>query len=155
MPAQMNRTPSRRSSIIALRALALASAVLFVASLFGNAYCIDEAGNVRVWMPSYLLLLIGWLGPAVGVFAWLANPALVIAWIAMVAGASSEEAICPAMAALLLALSFLLHRTITVNEAGHFDRITGYGWGYWLWLGSAATAFVGCLAGLCLEPSEE
>jgi hypothetical protein len=49
--------------------------------------------------------------------------------------------------ATLLTLSFLLFGQIIHDEAGHYSRITGYGPGYWLWVASAATAFLG---GLCL-----
>jgi hypothetical protein len=39
-------------------------------------------------------------------------------------------------------LSFLLHKEIVGDEAGHLARITGYGSGYWLWVLSIGVAGV-------------
>jgi hypothetical protein len=53
--------------------------------------------------------------------------------------------LCCALASLGSSLSFLLHRQILADGAGNYAKITGYGPGYWLWVGSIVTALAGCI----------
>ncbi|TYO89411.1 hypothetical protein LX74_02989 [Elizabethkingia miricola] len=47
--------------------------------------------------------------------------------------------------AFLLSLSYLYASTITVNEGGGKAAITSYGLGYYLWLASSISLFIGNL----------
>jgi hypothetical protein len=119
------------------------SVLLFLASLSQNCYYTDG----DTWgkgARGVELLLIGWSGVGVGVPAWLANPALVWAWIAAFVRPTRIAALVAAAGAAVLALSFLRQQEIMVDEAGHLARITGYGAGYWLWVASTISALVGC-----------
>jgi hypothetical protein len=111
------------------------SCVLFVLSLFNECYFFDRAGEKKSGS-GLLLLLIGWLGVFQGIFAWLANPFLLVGWFLLVGRLPRAAAVC-AFAATVCAGSFLLYKTILTDEAGNHSKITGYGMGYWLWLASA------------------
>lgn len=92
-----------------------------------------------------MLLLIGWLGVFEGIVAWLANPALLLAWIFTLSRKRRVEAVICSLAALGLALSFLSVKEMDRDEAGHHAKIISYGLGYWLWIGSIATAYAGSM----------
>lgn len=64
---------------------------------------------------------------------------LFISWASFKSAKDSALGTKTALLAILFILSFLLYRTVLMNEAGHFGSITGYGLGYWLWLSSAIT----------------
>jgi hypothetical protein len=121
----------------------VASALLFLASLTQNAYHL-AGDNPEAWSASWGLLLIGWMGIYFGVFAWLANPLLVLSWMLCVRG-KHGAALIVSTAAVLFALSFLLHRTIVADEAPTYKAVTGYGLGYWLWLASMLIMAAGAL----------
>ena len=59
------------------------SILLFVASLTQDCFFIDRLENPRAWSNGFGLLAVGWLGVFTGVYSWLANPTLLIAWLAM------------------------------------------------------------------------
>jgi hypothetical protein len=92
--------------------------------------------------------LIGWVLIFEGVFAWLANPCLLVSWISMIVRPIPYEGIVGSVLALALTLSFLLQKQVTTNSAGDVSKITGYGAGYWLWVASAAVACLGCFVSL-------
>jgi hypothetical protein len=54
-------------------------------------------------------------------------------WIALALG----------VAALFCALSVLNVDTVVVSEAPSFAKVTGYGFGYWLWISSMVVITVG------------
>lgn len=118
------------------------SVLLFVVSLTQIAYCVDGKceGN------GFLALATGWLG-TIGyggaAMAWLANPFLFFSWI--VSSKNSLIKIVPCALALLFGLSFLFFDEIVKDEAGHYGAITGYGLGYWLWMGSMGFYFIGTI----------
>jgi hypothetical protein len=87
------------------------------------------------------VLITGRLGLFDGTVAWLANPALLSAWIFAALGHRSK-AIIAATAALLFALSFLLNQQITIDEAGHYGQLRHDGVSYWIWLASIAVAYL-------------
>ena len=117
--------------------LAATSVGLFLLSLTQDGYYIDGT-DPRAWAPAWGLLLFGWLGLFSGVFAWLANPLLVIGWILFIRR-RYRAGLWTTIAALLFMLSFLLHTTIQSSEAPTYSKITGYGPGYWLWVASGAS----------------
>ena len=123
-----------RASTIMLAATGVG---LFLLSLTQDGYYIDGT-DPRAWAPAWGLLLFGWLGLFSGVFAWVANPLLVIGWILFIRR-RYRAGLWTAIAALLLMLSFLLHTTILSSEAPTYSKITGYGPGYWLWVASGVS----------------
>ncbi len=135
-----------RGSMVAL------SMLLFAVSLALDGFYVDR-GSDSAWSPCLGLLLIGWMGMFDGIFAWLANPFLLVAWVLMLIPRARFVAPIFAIVAILLALSFLLHEQIMVDEAGNYAKITGYGTGYWLWVASMAAALSGCVIGVLLPPT--
>lgn len=115
-----------------LAACGMASILLFAASLTQDCFYIDRPENPRAWSNGFGLLMVGWLGILTGVYSWLANPTLLVAWLAMWSPAHRTYAIGTAGIALLLTLSFLLHHDIMSDESGNRSKITAYGPGYWL-----------------------
>ena len=107
-----------------------------------DCFYIDRA-DPDAWAPGIALLLIGWLGLLDGMLAWLANPMLALAWIAIWFPRLRFVSLACAVIALLFALSFLLHDDIMADEGGGRAAITEYHWGYWLWLGSIAAMVIG------------
>jgi hypothetical protein len=89
-------------------------------------------------------LLFGWIGVLSGTVAWLANPALLFAWLMFLMGRYQGAAIS-ALIATALMLSFLLTKTVISSEAPTFSKVIGYGPGYWLWLASALALVIGSI----------
>jgi hypothetical protein len=123
------------------RSLRWLSLVLYALALLGPGFYFG--GSREPW-EAYLLLLTGWLGLAYGHFSWLANPAFLIAQLMY---RTRDRSLRACTVALLLALSFLLHRTIAVSEAPTYASIVGYGWGYYLWVLSIAVLGASHLVG--------
>lgn len=119
-----------------------ASVLLFLASMPLDSFCIP--GTCSEW-PSYALLFMGWLNlyafPSAG-YVWLANPALLLAWLFAFTGRKSL-AVVLSLAALALSASFLRVPEVLVAEQQPPAPVVGYGAGYWLWLASCAAAFIG------------
>jgi hypothetical protein len=98
---------------------------------------------------SWKVLAYGWIGMLIGHpahFLWLANPAVLTAWILMAislsAGSKATKviAIAASSIALVLAASFLLPVTIVANEGAVPEQIRSREAGYWLWLTSMLIA---------------
>lgn len=108
------------------------SAACFAVSLFPPAYYSGEAFKPAY---GYGLLMFGWMGPLDGHFAWLANPAYLIALVAKPAKRPRVSA-AASLIGLAFALSFLLHKKMMDLEMGNvfYRTIMAYGFGYWLWL---------------------
>lgn len=114
-----------------------ASVGIFALSLTQRGFFVN---NPHVWNdPAYFLLLMGWAGVPEGIFAWLANPLLLLSWVLAYAG-RPRPALISALCAILAAASFLLVRSVPTNESGTVVQVTGYGLGYWLWLLSILAA---------------
>lgn len=133
---------------------------LFLISLTQVSYCTQSCS----WGVSTLLL--GWIGmliefgniisavmgfllgndftlrnPVGATFSWLANPLLILAFLAI--RRDAKIAMRLALVATAFMLSFLLFDNILDKEAGGYATITGYGAGYWLWLLSSVTTLAG------------
>jgi hypothetical protein len=93
------------------------------------------------------LLLIGPFGVLYGIFEWLANPVLLVAWVFSFAG-KNGIALLLGIAAAALMTAFLFRTTIVASEAPTYAKITGCAAGYWLWLSSAIVAVFGAAVGL-------
>ena len=110
------------------------SVVLFVISLTQiNIYTGAESNQVS-YARGFELLLIGWMGLLGYVFNWLANPALLLAYV-FVFKRKYEHATISSLVSVYFAASFLTRETIP--NGGDGETITGYGSGYWMWLASA------------------
>lgn len=131
----------RRSPVVT--ALGSTSILLFLASLTQDCFYIDRVENPRAWANGFGLLVVGWLGILTGIYSWLANPTLLIAWLTLFSPAHRRYAMGSAGVALLMTLTFLLHDEMMSDEAGNRSKITAYGPGYWLWIGSAVFALLG------------
>lgn len=118
------------------------SLALFLISLVLHCFYIDRP-DPAAWAPGIALLLVGWLGMFDGIFAWLANPLLLLAWTAIWFPRLRFASFACALLALLFALSFLLHDDIMADEGGGRAAITEYSWGYWIWLSSISTMVIG------------
>src|SRR5580692_8960828 len=115
----------------------LLSLVVFIIGMFLPAYYQnlpdDPAPN------SFGLLWMGWGGLITGNFEWLANPILLLSWLAALGKDVATTLISAALSVLLIA-SFLRRTEVvypTDNDARH-ALIQAHGPGYWLWLASAA-----------------
>src|SRR5215467_14437437 len=109
------KAKSRRPPTVVVAFFAV-SVLLFLASLTQDGFYIDRSDNPRAWAPCIGLLLVGWIVVFEGVFAWLANPALLVTWIAMWFRPTHKAAVGAGIAALCFALSFLLHDQIMTSE---------------------------------------
>ncbi len=127
-----------------------ASVALFAACLLNDGYYI-EGPNPDAWADARGLLMLGWIGIASGTFAWLANPALLLAWV-LALKKKHSLALVATIAAFVLMVTFLLQDTVISSEAPTYSRITGYGMGFWLWVASAAVHAVGCV--IAVMPTE-
>jgi len=118
---------------------------LFVLAMTQTAYyevTDDPARN------SAGLLLIGWMGAlASGYIEWIANPLLFYSWVAAL-HKRYWQAVGSAVLALTLILSFLRRTEVvwTGDNGSKTVAIRGYGFGYWLWIASAAIMVTAGLA---------
>jgi hypothetical protein len=125
------------------------SVALFVACLFFECFYVDQNQRSGGGTGGELLL-VGWIGFIDGFSAWLANPVLLIAWIMALLRPRLVSPVF-AIGALVLALGFMRHEDILINEGGGRARIVGYGLGYWLWIASMGAALAGGVVGLSLD----
>lgn len=139
--------PKPRRRLTTTGAFIAASILLFLVSLTLNCYR-TEGGGPHGWQPAFWLLLAGWIGLFAGIPAWLANPALGVAWLLMGMRRSALAALALTVASLGFALSFLLHQKIPIDEAGNYARVASYGAAYWTWVASIVVAMIGCVVGL-------
>jgi len=118
----------------------LTSIVLFVSSLTQKCYCTTtQCGD------SIMAVLAGWLGIAFGgaALSWFANPVLWISWISI--NRNFKLSFICSILSPLICLSFLFFNKVIDDEAGHYNEITGYKTGYWLWLTSSLVMIAGNL----------
>ena len=124
------------------------SIVVFICSLGESTYRTDWPGEPHG--SCFVLLLIGWLGVLGGIWAWLANPALLGAWISVWSRRTRPLALLCSLAALGFALTFLGQKEMDVDEAGNHAKIISYGAGYWVWIASIGVMILGC-TWLCIR----
>jgi hypothetical protein len=128
------------------RPLVALSVLIFLACLPWDAFC--QNGQCSSW-PGWSILLFGWMSiplapDSLANLAWLANPALVVAWVATLAR-EKAFAIAASAVALALAASFMLARDVVTNSGGFSFPITGYRMGYWVWLASMTVALIAAI----------
>lgn len=115
------------------------SIALFVASLTQTAVNMGSD-----YMLSIACLLLSWAEVFEGGIAWLANPLLFISWLFLLIK-QPKISFPLSLITFILSLSYLSVSTITVNEGGGKAAITSYGLGYYLWLASSISLFIGSL----------
>ncbi len=128
------------------------SMLLYVASLPMSCYSAQgQFGFTSGWE----LLLFGWLDLITSVPIWLANPAILLAWL-MFALRKTRLASVLATLAFCLSLTFLFFTESPMPsfEAPPVGRITGYGPGYCLWVASMGTMVIGTMVKWVNEKSE-
>lgn len=118
---------------------------LFLFSLTQAAFYIDRP-DYDAWSNPIGLLFVGWLGLLAGDAAclpWLANPLLILGWVALF----KFEKLAPIFGILAVAigLSFLGHEEIISSEAPTYSKITEIKLGYWLWILSMGILTFGSL----------
>ena len=116
------------------------SILVFVACLLLPGFYVGDTQRENLGLS---LLLTGWLGLFAGHFAWLANPLFLIAILRQ--NRKPGQAAVFALIGFLVALEFLVHKRIFIDEGGGTERITGVGWGYVLWLSSFLVFFSSAL----------
>ena len=136
------------------------SITLFIISLTQESYCTNQCGNsLAVFLVGGLGVLfeigaltdkylnintIGEVDYTIGAtFSWLANPALLIAWLTY--KESKTTSLVFTIFSFVLMLSFLTFDEVIDNEAGHYNKIISYKAGYWLWISSSAVLAAGAL----------
>ncbi|WP_407534988.1 hypothetical protein [Elizabethkingia miricola] len=115
------------------------SIALFIASLTQTAVNMGSD-----YMLSIACLLLGWAEVFEGGIAWLANPLLFISWFLLLIK-QPKISLPLSLITFFLSLSYLSVSTITVNEGGGKAAITSYSLGYYLWLASSISLFIGSL----------
>ena len=118
------------------------SLALYVVRLPFDTFCVPTGCNN--W-PSWATLLFGWLLADGGGSnsTWWANPLLFLGWLVMLKpnwrfNPGKIVAALAGYAALALTVSFYFAETVIANEGGIAQPITGYGFGYYAWVASAA-----------------
>ena len=118
------------------------SCLLFIISLTQTAYVTEPTDSIA--SHAFVALLTGWLnfmGPGI---SWFANPLLIVSWVLLLNNKINFSLIS-SFIAVLFCLSFLLFDKIALDEAVNYGEILGYGNGYWLWLASCFTVFIGSI----------
>jgi len=100
--------------------------------IMGGLGIIAELGNI---------FSLNFANPVGATFTWLANPLLWLAWF--FAFKSPKQALYFSAAATALALAFLLFPKVIGNDPDHYNEVTKYWLGYWLWLGSTVVMTAG------------
>ena len=120
------------------------SLILLIVSLTQTAYTIDYGGKDDTEISALLEFVTGW-GAAIAcppyLIPWLANPSLIIAWITF--RKKTNISLLFGFLSVAFAGSFLLFDKAPVNEAPSYSSITQIGPGYWLWLLSCTSFFLG------------
>ncbi|MBV8324774.1 hypothetical protein [Chryseobacterium sp.] len=120
----------------------LISLILFIASLpFPAVYVKDDS------MYGLACLLLGWAEMDGGGIAWLANPLIFFTALFFLMR-KTKISLLLSLLSLFLMLCYLSVGEITTDEAGHKSPVTGYGPGYFLWVASCLTLFIGNLVSL-------
>lgn len=127
------------------------SMVLFISCLFFPAFYSTKGTQEPVVWDSFMLFLFGWLGPLIGLFYWYANIFYLIALIKVKDLNISSPL---GFIAFSLALLFIFQEEILIDEGGRTAPITGYGWGYILWVASFGIFWIG-QSQLLLEQSKK
>nr|WP_144020746.1 hypothetical protein [Burkholderia sp. AU33423] len=131
------RPPMGRATTVLLAI----SVALYLVAMFTAPFR-TGAPAPHPWADGWQVLLTGWMGVLVGIYAWLANPLVFAAWL-LTAKRYRAQAVVLAGLALLFGMSFLSQHQIAVDEAGNVEPVHLDAIGYWCWLASFGVASVG------------
>jgi hypothetical protein len=134
------------------------SILAYAACLPMLAFCVgDHCSDFTSWNVLKYGLIAMFAIPHPSHLIWLANPALLTAWIltalALVEPPDASNAtpglktaaVLVSVLALIIAACFLLPVSILNNEGGVLNAVTSRRAGYWLWLASMLCAFASAL----------
>lgn len=144
-----------QTSIQQSRIALVLSIVLYMLCFTQPALCIS--GNCNGWSPRSMLVLgilnfINLASWGAGI-AWLANPLLVLSWW-LAWYFKYDKARNFGLAALLMALSLLITKGYVLAADEGPTPITGFGIGYWLWVGAIALGAISGLLGTGAPPTD-
>lgn len=122
----------------------LVSLILLILSFTQTSYRTDYSDPTANDSIGFLDFSIGWMGIFELPYGipWFANPLLIIAWALTFRNKRITPIILSFLASIFSA-SFLLFHVIPANEGGGTANIIAIGIGYWLWLASCITYFIG------------
>ena len=123
----------------------LVACCFFAISLFSSTL---ETGNGNGFLLGLVCLLFGWGSH----LSWYANPPLLLAGVFLLTKRPGAAAISAAVAIALMLTALQITETY-VNEAGTKAPVTGYGLGFYLWIGSGVALLITALASLMAGPS--
>ncbi|MBB6371739.1 hypothetical protein [Chryseobacterium shigense] len=125
----------------------IVSIVVFLISLMFPAVFTQKGGEVY----GSVCFLWGWTDLYGDGISWITNPILFFSWIFLLARQPKIAAFLGFLS-LGAALYYLTETEIIVNEPGHKFIIASYGLGYYLWIASCVTMFIGSLLLLKSKP---
>ena len=130
-----------KSYKILVRVVLYVSIGLYIASLTQDCYCTTNSCGEK-WQGIYITI-IGALGGTMSAAAltWYANPKIWVSWVLL--KKHSYKSVFFALAATIVAISFLFFDKVSGNEDGNQVTITGYHLGYWLWVASMLVTLTG------------
>ena len=117
--------------------LALPSFLLFSISMPLDSYCSDG-----VCGPSWLILLVGWMGIMASIvnILWLCNVFIFLSWINILKNNKKKSVIYSSLSSL--SVLFIYFNNHVYDESGVIRDITSIEIGYYLWLASALAALI-------------
>ncbi|MGB4840016.1 MAG: hypothetical protein WBP08_13530 [Saprospiraceae bacterium] len=110
---------------------------MLVISLTQKCYCTSNHCS-----DSIAVFIFGGMGIFYGgaALCWLANPCLIFAWLFI---KNNKLSLILSATSFLISLSFLMFSSIIDNEGGQYKNIISYAPGYWFWLLSTLSLFIG------------
>lgn len=134
------------------KTLMILSVILYIACLIQPSFY-TEASLPDSWGYGWEALLFGWLSLlSMSMWVWLGNPLLFLSWYYNTRKTYFDSLVF-GLLALSASLTFMSEKEILIDEAGHRALITGYGWGYWLWLGAEVFAIISASSALINQHS--
>lgn len=121
-PAEQKRIPTR------LKALSFLLGAAYVISLFLPSSTDSGDGN------GLLVLMMGWIGPLVGIFSWYANPLWVGALHALLLEKYKRAVLLSVISILLGSQYFVMYLLNIKTSFIDSERVVEPGSGYWLWM---------------------
>ena len=139
----MDKIIQRKVYLTLLIAMSI-TVLSFLLSLTQNAYYINDEEE-SIGSLGLIALLLGFFGISGGSgIAWFANPCLFMSFIHLKRD-NLRKAKIFSFISVILGLSFLFFDKVISNEGGAKSEITSYGIGYWLWLSSLTSNFLGII----------
>ncbi|SHL61705.1 hypothetical protein SAMN05444360_10370 [Chryseobacterium carnipullorum] len=126
------------------------SIVIFMISLILPAVFTKKGSEVY----GLTLFLFGWTDLTGDGTSWLANPILLFSWVFLLVKQPKIAAFL-GLLSVAVALYYVTETEIIVDEAGHKYPITGFGLGYYVWIASCVTMFIGSLLLLKSKPETQ